>query len=511
MSQRIWNLRWRAAALLIIAIGCGYWTAGACAPAGPQNSCEALPDGSDNTKGFEIKLNTTSSQGRQVAYTRRIMTVPETGAVKIETEVTADGQLIMSMVSSADSMGTQVQIEYGPLAPGAASANAVVKDGMVTGMVDGRAMTPMPLEGLVAANAGFEDGAPPPDLGVDTDLQQAVTTLFEAAESAGETCQAQNGNTQKQVRRQLPTQDTGHDSDPEATAGCVACWASCSANAVGCITGASAGCGALWICPPCLAACEVAVIAGCAGITVGCYAACNANGAVCCPVACGDVACCEQGESCLNADIGLCCSEHKKTCLDQACCENTQTCIDFGPNAGTCCEPEDVCGNTCCDPTDSCNAAENLCCPADVELCDDKCCDPGEACIDDGVCCDPVNACGTACCDELDSCIESLSLCCNFNEPPCNDKCCDSGESCIDGTTCCPTNLVCGSVCCPQGTSCDSQTLTCTACPNPTDTACTVGGCCPAGKFCQDVEGICCDQGELYCNGACRPLNECIK
>lgn len=149
------------------------------------------------------------------------------------------------------------------------------------------------------------------------------------------------------------------------------------------------------------------------------------------------------------------------------------------------------------------------CGPADTEPCDDKSCPSGEVCLGDGLCCGSENACGSACCDDLDSCIESLSLCCGFDEPTCGTQCCESGESCIDGTSCCPTDRVCGSVCCPEGNGCDHDTNTCSACPNPTDNPCNVGGCCPTGMLCQDIEGICCQQGELYCFGACRPLNEC--
>jgi len=104
---------------------------------------------------------------------------------------------------------------------------------------------------------------------------------------------------------------------------------------------------------------------------------------------------------------------------------------------------------------------------------------------------------------------------CGLDQDICGNTRCAIGESCVGGSTCCPDARICGDVCCPEGTSCDSQTSQCTPCPNPTDTPCAVGGCCPAGTVCQDVEGICCDPGEMCCDqvncvGGCQPISECI-
>ena len=136
--------------------------------------------------------------------------------------------------------------------------------------------------------------------------------------------------------------------------------------------------------------------------------------------------------------------------------------------------------------------------------------------IGGGCWCAPEKICGDVCCPENSVCDAQTNQCtaCGLDEDVCGNTCCAVGESCVAGTACCPDARICGDVCCPQGTWCDSQTNQCMTCPNPTDTACNVGGCCPAGKVCTDAEGICCDPGEtccdVVCSGGCKPINQCI-
>lgn len=477
-----------------------------------SSGCEMVDESSSD---IETKLTAMTQSGQELSYTRRVITAPEEGgAFQIETLVMAGDELIMSVLTTSDDDGgVNVQVEYGPMASGLSGADIVVEDGMIKGKINDRDIVEMPVDSADALATVFMDGAPASDSGLDPDLEAAVGELLEAARQTSETCTAGTNGAQSRYAygfgAKIPPQDDGKNSDPEATAGCIACWAGCSAGAAGCIAGVSAGCAASLIF---YAICEAAGVAACAGAYIGCVAGCNANGGPCCPEPCGAVSCCLSGETCLNAQTGVCCEAGKTPCLGMNCCSATQVCVDTGPNAGVCCQPKDICGDTCCDTDagEQCIDAVSLCCTAEEETCDDKCCPEGETCLGDGLCCEPINACGTACCDPLDSCIESLNLCCGFNEPACNNKCCQSGEQCLNGNTCCPVGRACGSICCPAGNSCDPDTLTCVGCPNPTDTPCAVGGCCPAGLNCTDVQGECCPQGETFCNGACRPFGECI-
>ncbi len=499
----------RAAVMVCMGAGSGvYWAVG-CAPAVPDGAgtCTQLDDTGNE---FETRSSAVSAQGRELTLSRRVISNPEQdGGLRVETEVMADNQMIMTVVTTVDGLGnTSVQVEYGDLVPGLSTAMIRVEAGMVLGTIGGRSIVPMAAEDADPSATQFEDGEMPADDGLDPDLQAALEALFRSAEQAD--CESSGAAAMRRAAERqpfIPEQDDGKSSNPEGSAECVGCWAGCSVAAAGCIGGVSAGCvGALIF----YAVCEAIGVGVCAAAYVGCVAACNVDGGPCCPVACGAVACCEDGETCLNGQTGVCCAAGKTPCAGENCCSSTQVCISSGPNAGICCESEGICGNTCCDPTDSCIAEANLCCPSDQAPCTDRCCAAGETCLGDGLCCDPQNACGSACCDELDSCIESLSLCCGFNSPACNDRCCDSGDLCLNGTTCCPLGRGCGDICCPAGSSCDSQTNTCVGCPNASDTPCTVGGCCPAGMNCTDFEGICCPQGETYCNGACNPISSCI-
>ncbi len=577
--------RWSMLAMLGLAVGSGYWAlAGGCAPSSggggggsgtaadePGSGGTDQPDGQggtdepdepdamgdtenltvsasscvaldDQAGGFEIKVEGVSKGGKQLSYTRRFITTLGDTSMRIETEVMADGELVMKTVTSTAENGIESTIEYGPAVTDEESfSEFVFEDGMLTGTVAGRAIVPTSEADLDPENIEFEDGQPEQEMDVDPDLEAAVTDIFAAAVLAAEGCQveipAEDGGDQiaQQFTRQ-PQQDPGHDSSPETSGGCIACWGACSATAIGCGVGASAGCAAAFICWPCVVACEIAVIAGCTATYVGCLGLCEITGAPCCPVACGDVACCDGGETCLNSAIGICCSSGKQACVGKACCSATEFCIQTGPNAGTCCPAIDVCGNTCCDAGDLCVQGENFCCPPNTEFCDDHCCEVGEICLGNGVCCKPENACGDACCDDGQECpsdglccdpvrvcgsgccaelsgpcILSTNSCCGFDQESCNGQCCAVGETCVDGDTCCADAKACGAICCAGASVCESGT--CVGCPNPTDTPCNSGGCCPAGMNCTDNPAVCCPAGQTVCTPVsitCVPLSSCI-
>jgi hypothetical protein len=174
----------------------------------------------------------------------------------------------------------------------------------VSGLIGGRAINPMSVDDVDATATTFDDGGPPPESGVDPALETALAELFQVAADTAEGCQSAPNVASRRVPH-IPTQDTGHDSDPEASGGCAACWGGCSAGAAACVGGVSAACAASLVF---YAVCEAAAVGGCVAAYIGCVAGCNATGAPCCPVSCGDVACCDYDETCLDSTIGLCCS-----------------------------------------------------------------------------------------------------------------------------------------------------------------------------------------------------------
>jgi hypothetical protein len=502
-----------------MSVSLGYWlVSGGCTqqpPNGQQfavqsSSCEPIDSAGND---FELKLNAASADGRQLTCTRRVVANPEQdGSLEITTEIHADGQLVMSIVTRTGPAGVETQVDYGPLVPGLESADIDVQGGMVNGTINGRALIATSVDQAGMTSPGFQDGAPAPDTGAAADLETAVVELLNAAATSTDKCQSQSTDTLKALSLQSLTRrtaDTGHDSSPESSAACIGCWAGCSTGAAVCIGGVSAGCAASLLF---YAVCEAIGVASCAAAYLICVGGCNATGAPCCPVACGEVACCGSDETCLNAEIGLCCSPGKTPCVGEECCSSTQVCISTGPNAGTCCEPENLCGNTCCEPTDTCIEDASLCCPAGNAPCQNKCCPAGETCLGNGNCCRPDLACGSACCDELDAaCIPSQSLCCGFSTVACNNQCCAVGEGCVNGT-CCPQERICSGQCCPEGQGCDPVTKQCKPCPNPDEKYCQESdSCCPTDKVCSPVPGVCCNTGEIYCFGACREFSECIK
>ena len=139
MTRHKWNLHWSLAVVLALAIGCGYWgLAGGCATPGDgggngdepeeivvsESTCEpAEEEGGE----FEVLVQAVSSEGRQLSFTKHVVTPPGGDAgFQTETEVTADGELVMSMITSNGPTRAEVQIEYGSLVPGMSSASAVV-------------------------------------------------------------------------------------------------------------------------------------------------------------------------------------------------------------------------------------------------------------------------------------------------------------------------------------------------------------------------------------------------
>ncbi len=418
-----------------------------------ESACKAGEANAETDRTLHTRVITPL--GREMVMDSRVE-FKDDDTVQLTRTITVDGELLMSSEAYGDGQLMEMSVEYGPLVDGMNTAYAKFSGGEISGMINGRELVPQSAD-ADPQSAKFADAAPAPDMLIDPDIEDGMLALMLAAERTIDECpRAQNGEPNS-MRMLLggAGNDHGHDSDPETDLECIFCWTGCSASFVGCAIGVSAACAAAG---PFYVVCEVIALAGCGAAYALCQYGCY-NGGPCCPSECGDVACCDEGETCLNEQTGLCCDEGKTACVGESCCSSTEVCIGQGAEAGTCCEAESLCGSTCCGA--------------------------------------------------LETCVPGKNICCGFNNAACGDGCCAEGDVCL-GDSCCPAAQACGNTCCPDGSSCDDATKTCQSCPSD-HFACNVGGCCPNGKVCTDVEGICCEQGEYYCGGACRPLNECIQ
>jgi hypothetical protein len=244
---------------------------------------------------------------------------------------------------------------------------------------------------------------------------------------------------------------------------------------------------------------------------------CHVNGAPCCPVPCGETACCFGGDACLDPTRGVCCDAGTNACHGRQCCQPTDTCL---PN-GTCC-PQDrgICNNICCPPGQACST-ENTCCTQFTPglppvSCRGICCAGGEVCKDGVTCCapdDPVCkgvCCEHGACDDEGNCCSAPNFlaggtCCSPFDHPCGNTCCAPDSQCINNS-CCADDQICGGICCPAGQSCqDPASRRCGACPpgletclsqNATGVQKTPVCCAPGVNCCNDV---CCLPGKQCC------------
>lgn len=368
---------------------------------------------------------------------------------EVEQTLTLDGKPLMTLRASSEGDRATVEIDYGEAFQGIRNAVSHVEGGTVTGSIDGREILPMPAD-ADPRTAVFADGGRPPTIEIADDIAAAMDVVLADAKAAALHCEGAG----------VVYASPGHDSDPWKSAACTGCRAGCVGGAIACVAGTLAGCVSSG---PFYGLCVGIGLAACALVEYGCFAACSATGAPCCPVGCGEEACCADGETCLDNKAGLCCSPGTLACAGEMCCDTDEVCLATGASAGTCCPAEQTCGNTCCGP--------------------------------------------------LDTCVEDKGYCCPFQAEPCGDTCCEVGGTCLsDGQTCCPAGQdACGPTCCgPNQTCSDPSTGTCqNICPTGSN-ICEDGSCCPTGKVCSGVPGVCCDMGELYCDGACRPFSECI-
>ena len=159
----------------------------------------------------------------------------------------------------------------------------------------------------------------------------------------------------------------------------------------------------------------------CPGGTVGCQASngagqvalyCRQPNGSCC----GMYGPCGPGQSCVDAEYGICCPAGQSLCNDICCNGICITTVVKGANgtsvsAQTCCAPGQInCGGTCCAP-ETCRTTSHgarICCP--VPLCGDTCCLSPATC-QSGQCVYP-NLVGTKCgntyCPHGYKCVSSI-------------------------------------------------------------------------------------------------------
>jgi hypothetical protein len=423
------------------------------------------------------------------------------------------GSDVVLHIDRASRQGSvQIKVTYGAVFHGVKQTSFSSNGKVIEGDVDGRRVVPLPV-GTNVNKLKFADGRPGPGVVIDAALRDAIRTLRTESPSIGRSC-FQGGSQPSAGAQELSV----------GGAKCENCLDSCNSALLWCEGIAAGAClFALWF----DGACEVAAMAGCGSAFVVCSNNCDNPGGDCCPVACPNGSCCDDGETCI-AD-GSCCPRLQIVCSGACCSPGISQC-----NQGICCPANQVVCNSVCCPQGQVCSTEGTCCPplqpgVTPVSCHGVCCPQGQVCHPEGVCCPPkqpvcnsqfgpvccqgggCDTSGQCCPPPMKFCGKSKSCCPPFNVC-CGDTCCGLNEVCLtEGRTgqplgCCPASQTCGvggenPVCCPNGQICvDTQNSTC--------------GPCPAGQVaCRSVGNgaiVCCAQGVNCCNGTCcKPQEIC--
>lgn len=438
-------------------------------------------------------------------------TLPEPSMTGTET-LKLGNNVVLHIDRALGRSSVRVKVTYGSVFQGIKQASFSSNGKVIAGDVDGRQFVPLAV-GTNVSKLKFADGRPGPDVVIDTALRDAIRTIKTESPGIGRSCFQGVAQPMAGAR--------------ELTAGgakCENCLGSCDSNLLWCQGIAAGACAfTLWF----DGACEAAAMAGCDAAFVVCSNNCENPGGDCCPVACSNGNCCDDGETC-NAD--------------GSCCPRLQI----------------VCSGTCCAPGISqCN--QEICCPANQVVCSGVCCSPGQVCSTEGTCCPPLQpgvipvSCHGVCCLQGQVC-HSEGVCCPPGQAVCNSQfgpvCCQGGgcdangqccppplKFCGQSKSCCPPfSVCCGDTCCGLNEVCltDARTGQPLGCC-PASQACGVGGenpvCCPAGQICVDTQAstcgpcpaglaacrssgngqiVCCAQGANCCNGTCcKPQEVC--
>lgn len=502
------------------------------------NACTSRREG--RTRTFSLSASSTFN-GKSLTYTQTTKKLSRKGNTALSETIKLGGETLLEIDATEGATSTRVTVKYGSGFQGIKRATFTTTDGRVLqGEVDGHRLQSYPI-GSDPKSVKAVDGKASPSVLVSAETSNAIRAITDKAKQVASSCSAGRANLDSPTRRlanaaedagqdlgdaderpfsltagslhstastpaaALVAQgDSGHDSYPEQSSGCLACEGACTAAGIACGAAAAAACVASFG-----FGCAAA-IAGCVITEVACFEGCHATGAFCCPVSCGDVACCEKTETCLDPNRGVCCSKGLSNCSNKHCCQPTDTCIKA---TGFCCPAGlTVCNNVCCKKGEACKNGV-VCCPPEQETCGKLCCGPNEKCVNNKTCCPKISVCGDACCDKLSKCVDaSASLCCSFAAPTCGGTCCKPGQQCINGKCC---SRPCGEVCCSSGQQCqDPKTGKCVTkiCASgqvtcvSQESASKLGAalCCPPNVQC--CLGKCCKKGELCCSGGGTPF-----
>ena len=435
---------------------------------GPANNSFCLPDALDASKQHvHVVLD---------AGTADVIFTPE--GYKAEFVV---GAVRESLELKHDSTGAHVVTTHSEGGvTHTATAYAQVGVPGVTGTVDG-----VPVKPVVGPTKPTDPELTSGQLPTLTDIARARDTLWRAVQDQRALCRDTPRPEGSKITSSAPVNENTINGNK-----CTNCKTGCLNQLASCIVGSVIACaGFPW---PANAFCALAATLVCIGVEVNCHNNCgdaNTPGSDCCPIACGNGHCCNDGSTCADPLKGSCCPSGTTLCTSNLCCDTgTENCL----TSNVCCpKTQDSCGSgisqVCCPAGKLCaDAAKSLCCDKNVVACDGKCCNPGEACLHlvpagppkCGKCEPDANTPGSGlCADGVTCCSSSAKL---------------AGTSCskIPGPNyCCAPKTICdiGSTACCQGNE------TCVR-DDPTGVQ-LKGDCCPDGEVCGANAELCCRPG----------------
>ncbi len=251
--------------------------------------------------------------GKPLTYDQTTRKISRKGNIEITRTIKVGSSTLLQIEAIQRPNSTQVNINYGEAFQGIRQATFSSTDGKVLrGEIDGRRIIPFPV-GSDPSSVKFADGSTPPQVKVSSETTAALKSIMERAKQVAANCSLRHASLKVGPERtQLlfhhagssypiatPQGDPGHDSSPETSDGCISCEGGCTAAGILCGAGAAVACAATFG-----FGCAAA-IAGCALAEIACWEGCHATGAPCCPVSCGDVACCNKAETCLNPNMSV--------------------------------------------------------------------------------------------------------------------------------------------------------------------------------------------------------------
>ncbi|CAF9938651.1 MAG: hypothetical protein HETSPECPRED_001145 [Heterodermia speciosa] len=402
----------------------------------------ASPDGQTNI----LKTSVLASTGKEL---RALVTITDTETVYT---VTHGDELVYTHRGYGTADNTTVETTFGPKTWSGVStmiSKFTASDQILRGSIDGQEIAPFKKDATSAIANGpkLANGRAAPKAKQIANLTSAdFQSLNEKVKSIPKECEPatvfEKPSRDLQARDLLLRRGDGLDRrytigyfpDTQTNLPCLSCLGSVDVDYFL----------ALYVCGTTIELCaasfgiECAICWGAAlSAAFGHRKACLVG--PCCPTTCqeknffGGGQCCLKGETCLNADKGLCCKAEERPCGGKSCCHGSQKCV--GPT-GTCCPAEATCngGKTCCPSGQRC-VGGNTCC-ATEKVCGNKCCQDKPFAL--GYC---ANSAISLCCNG--SKVEKNGICCEPNENNINGVCVDPRGKCGSHPSCSQTNDNC--------------------------------------------------------------------